>query len=99
MPAFPSQRPGFQQAGLDIPFVDIVPQGRGAGATQLMSPFIPSCQGASARAQPFVAANPMTGKLTWFKPAGRPILWSGDLSAAKRVRKVAARARRSSGKR
>lgn len=63
-------------------------------ATRLMVPFRPTMAG--ARAQPFVAQNPVTGSLTWFKPAGRPILWSGDLTAAKRVKRIAARARRSS---
>lgn len=53
--------------------------------------------GSSARATTFVTANPVTGKATWFKPAGRPILWSGDLSACRRVRKVAGKARRRVG--
>jgi hypothetical protein len=38
--------------------------------------------------------NPVTGKPTFFKHAGRPILFSGDLTAAKRVNKLASRARR-----
>ncbi len=38
--------------------------------------------------------NPVTGKPTFFKHAGRPILFSGDLTAAKRVNKLAMRARR-----
>lgn len=90
MPQYYSQAPTVTTAGLDIPGMDIAPQ----GGAELFSPFVPTMGG--ARAQAFVASNPMTGRLTWFKPAGRPILWSGDLSAAKRVRKVAARARRSS---
>lgn len=49
---------------------------------------------AGARAQFFRTTNPNTGQDTWFRPAGRPILWSGDLSACKRVNKVARRARR-----
>jgi len=47
-----------------------------------------------ARAQFFRTQNPATGQDTWFRPAGRPILWSGDLTACKRVNKVARRARR-----
>jgi hypothetical protein len=47
-----------------------------------------------ARAQFFRVPNPVTGQDTWFRPAGRPILWSGDLTACKRVKKVARRAAR-----
>lgn len=49
---------------------------------------------AGARAQMFRAQNPATGKDTWFLPAGRPLLWSGDLTACKRVKKIARRASR-----
>ncbi len=52
---------------------------------------------AGARPQLFFMQNPTSGRITWFRPAGRPILFSGDVSAAKRVRKVAARARRARG--
>lgn len=41
-----------------------------------------------------IAANPATGKPTFFKNAGTPILFSGDLSAARRVSRVARRAKR-----
>jgi hypothetical protein len=44
----------------------------------------------------FAVANPQTGNLKWYRSAGRPILWSADLRACKRVNKVAARARRAS---
>lgn len=99
MPAFQATRAGFTQAGLDLPLIDvpIVPQGAGAGLQRLTSPFVPTMAG--ARAQAFVAANPMTGALTWFKPAGRPILWSGDLTACHRVGRIASRARRATRKR
>lgn len=97
MPAFQSTRGGFSQSALDLPLIDIVPQGGGSQLARLTSPFVPTQAG--ARAQPFVSANPITGALTWFKPAGKPILWSGDLSACRRVNKVAARARRVSRKR
>lgn len=100
MPSFQSTRGGFQQAafngfqtaGLDLPFIDIVPQGGAGQLTRLTAPFVPTMAG--ARAQPHIQANPVNGQLTWFKPAGRPILWSGDLTACKRVGKIAARARR-----
>lgn len=102
MPSFQSTRGGFQNAafsmpgaaptGFDLPFIDIVQQGGGNQLAKLTSPFVPTMAG--ARAQPFIASNPVTGASTWFKPAGRPILWSGDLTACKRVGKIASRARR-----
>lgn len=103
MAQFQTSRPGFQTAGgllnggLDLPFIDIVGQGGGQQLSRLTSPFVPTQAG--ARAQHFVAPNPISGKLTWFKPAGKPILWSGDLTACRRVGRIAARARRSRGKR
>lgn len=47
-----------------------------------------------ASAQFFRVSNPTTGQDTWFRPAGKPLLWSGDLTACKRVNKVARRAKR-----
>lgn len=67
----------------------------GSGGGCPTSPFIAG--GSTARPTIFVQANPATGKATWFRPAGRPILWSSDLSACRRVRKVAGRARRRLG--
>ena len=67
----------------------------GGGGACPTDPF--ASGGSSVRAQTFVAAHPETGRAVWFKPAGRPILWSGDLSACRRVRKVAGRARRRVG--
>jgi len=49
---------------------------------------------AGARAQFFRTTNPISGQDTWFRPAGRPLLWSGDLTACKRVNKIARRAKR-----
>lgn len=101
MPQFQATRAGFQQAvslpSLDVPFLDIVGQGGGATLSRLTSPFVPTMAG--ARAQPFISPNPVTGALTWFKPAGKPILWSGDLTACRRVGRIAMRARRARGKR
>lgn len=56
------------------------------------APFRPTPSGASA--QMFTVPNPATGKLTTFRPAGRCILYSSDMAASKRVRKIAGRARR-----
>lgn len=65
----------------------------------LASPFKVTCGGSRLAAQTHIQINPVTGSLTWFKPAGKPILWSGDLAATKRVARIAKRARRSRGKR
>lgn len=80
----------------DIPGIDIVGGGQGAFLGAITSPFRAS--GARAVARTFAVPNPLTGMVTWFKPAGRPVLWSGDFAAAKRVKKVAAKARRRGGR-
>lgn len=49
---------------------------------------------AGARPQRFRTVHPTTGQDVWFLPAGRPILWSGDFTACKRVKRVARRAAR-----
>jgi len=96
--AFPTTRStGFQTAAFDIPGFDIrspiAAQGMGGvGGLGSMTMFRPTMAGASA--QTFMTANPVTGRTTWFRPAGRPILWSGDIACAKRVQKVARRAKK-----
>lgn len=72
--------------------VAMLSSGRGACPT---SPWAVTT--GAPRASTFVMANPVSGKATWFKPAGRPLLWSGDLSACRRVKKIASRARRRVG--
>lgn len=53
----------------------------------------------SVRAVPsFEVVNPYTGRCVFYKNMGRPVLYSGDLAAAKRVAKVARRARSSAGR-
>jgi hypothetical protein len=54
---------------------------------------------AGIRARSLVeVVNPMTGRKTWYRNVGRPILFSGDLRSCKRVQKVASRARRARGR-
>ena len=49
----------------------------------------------SARPLPLImASNPVTGRITFWKHVGRPILFSGDLATCKRVNRIARRARR-----
>lgn len=56
-------------------------------------------QGATGyRAQRLVFPDP-TGKLHFWMPAGRPLLFSGDLAAARRVSRVASKAARRVGAR
>lgn len=75
----------------DLPGIDIVPQGQATCG----SAFRPTRSGMSA--QRHIKVNPASGRMQWFGPIGNPVLWSGDLAAAKRVKKVAARARRRVG--
>lgn len=84
------------QIEADLPYVDFSRRPNGAAAPGPGCPTTPfRTAPASMRAQAFVQVNPATGRATWFKPAGRPILWSDDLRACKRVGRIAARARRS----
>lgn len=77
----------------------------GFPGTQQVPDFIPSemivrgTRSGGVRALSQVhAVHPITGRLMTYKNMGRCVLFSGDLSAAKRVRKVAARARRAKGR-
>ena len=64
-----------------------------AGEVQLFRPTL-----TSIRPNPLVMVrHPQTGAPVFFKHAGRPILFSGDLRAAKLVRRLARRARRATG--
>lgn len=74
--------------GPDIPGVDIAPQG---GAT-VFTPWVRTMAG--YRAQAYVDINPATGAAMYFRPAGRPILFSRDLGIVKKVQKLARRAKR-----
>ncbi len=43
------------------------------------------------RPKPHIKNNPCTGKGVWFVPRGQPLVFSGDLSAAKRLDRVSKR--------
>lgn len=86
--AIARQLPGIVGGFLGGAAIDAALTG-GNGGTPMFRPTM-----AGARAQFFRTANPVTGQDTWFRPAGRPLLWSGDLNACKRVNKVARRAAR-----
>lgn len=54
----------------------------------------------TARPVPMVMQlNPQTGQPAYWRHVGRPILFSGDLAACRRVERVARRAKRSSRRR
>ncbi len=52
---------------------------------------------ASATPQIFHVRNPVTFAETWFGPLGAPLLWTRDLMAVKKVKRLARRARRAGG--
>lgn len=102
--SFPTS-PRFQTAGLPALGGALLRQLPGLGAGLLGSAAIDAFSGggttpmfratmAGARAQTFRATNPATGKDTFFRPAGKPVLWSSDIACAKRVDKIARRVRR-----
>lgn len=103
MSAFPTDRfqgGGVMPAAFDIPGFDLRSPfvGQGAGANTCAPMFVPT----QARIRPaslVMVPNPMTGAPTFFKHAGKPLLFSGDLRAAKMVHKLARRARRASPRR
>ena len=88
---------GRFELDLPGPFTLRSPIGIAAGGIGCPSLF--SAPGTSARPiSMFMVPNPVTGKPTFFKHAGRPILFSGDLRACKVVNRIAARARRVRGR-
>ena len=95
--------PYVQQAGLTEGLLPMIPQiGQGIGSAidwlqgqDCPQMFVPTQS--TIRARHLVQVqNPQTGTTHWYRNVGRPILFSGDLRAAKRVRKVASMARRAS---
>jgi len=86
---------GMQYPPMQIPPQTLMPQGGGGCGG---GPFRAGAA-LAARAVPFMLPNPVSGKPVWFMPAGRPLLWSGDMSACRRVAKIAGRAARAGGRR
>ncbi len=84
---------------LDLPGFDLRSPFGPDVRTQGTPFFLPArAIGASPRSL-IIVPNPATGAPTFFKHAGRPILFSGDFRAAKLVSKLARRARRASPRR
>ncbi len=96
MPHFPTPQ---TIGGFDIPGIDLQLPFRAQGADPTC-PTIFRQGGAVARAvRSFEVMNPVTGRIVFYKNMGRPVLFSGDLAACKRVARVARRARSSRGRR
>jgi len=70
----------------DIPGFDITAQ----GTSKLTSPFRRTAAGSAA--QPHVRVNPSNGRSEWFRPAGKPVLFSKDMGICRKVEKLAKRA-------
>ena len=86
------------QAGFDMPFMDIAPQGTmsGMGGT-CITPRARGSVGYPSTVQ-FMAPTPSGNtRVKTYKDKGSCLLYSDDLAACKRVKRVAARARRAVG--
>jgi len=77
----------------DFPGVDFTPQGSSATLAGITEPFRRTSAGASA--QPHLRVNPVNGRQEWFRPAGRPVLFSKDMGICRKVEKLAKRAAKS----
>jgi len=62
----------------------------GASSQSDMAAFTDAVPG-SCRPKEHLKVNPCTGKSTWFTPRGRPLVFSGDMAACKRVDRVSKR--------
>ena len=91
--------PFVTQAEFDLPFIDlqspVVRDARSGGNAFFRGAGVVGNRPRSL----IIVPNPTTGAPTFFKHAGRPILFSGDFRAAKLVHKLARRARRASPRR
>lgn len=94
-------RGGSLEESYNVPYVpdilvpDVLERGM-ATAGMCGSPFV-SAASAAARPSTFAMANPANGRMTWFRPAGKPVLWSSDLGACRRVARIARKAKRRAG--
>lgn len=110
MPHFPGDAQNVTQAGFqlaqgsaldifDLPGIDLQLPFRADARTGGTPFFLPSRTVGNRPRSLIMVPNPSTGAPVFFKHAGRPILFSGDLRAAKLVNRIARRARRASPRR
>lgn len=80
----PSVAAGFAGSGLEEFFF-------GSGGASTLDEAAAFTDPVPGRCRPkmHVKTNPCTGKGVWFVPRGRPLVFSGDLSAARRLDRVA----------
>lgn len=83
---------GGLATGLGLPslggLTDMLPGGLEEGGTGLFGPDLFRAVSAGARQRMIDAPHPTTGERVYWRPVGKPILFSGDVSLLKRVRKV-----------
>lgn len=89
---------GAEALGFGIPGGDLVPTGVGSlQSVACITPRVGTTMRLPSRVDVPTVDSRGNQRFTTFKNMGRPLLWSGDLAAARRVRKVAAKARRRVG--
>ncbi len=82
--------PGFAGGATTQGLIDLFTRSGGADTLDENAAFTDPVPGA-CRPKAHVKMNPCTGKGIWFVPRGRPLVFSGDMSACKRVDRVAKR--------
>ncbi|HUT79458.1 MAG TPA: hypothetical protein VM285_17305 [Polyangia bacterium] len=80
-----------------IPFMDAVPNNTPGASMGALACITPRAGGGLRLPSRVDVPSPSGNGFVTFKNMGRPVLWTGDFAAAKRVRKVAGRARRRVG--
>lgn len=70
---------------------DALPGGLEEGGTGLFGPDLFSPTAASSRQNMIDAPHPRTGERVYWRPVGRPILFSGDAAVMRRAKKVCSR--------
>jgi hypothetical protein len=90
----PAVGAGFAGSALEEFFL-----GSGGASTQDQAAAFTDPIPGSCRPKAHVKTNPCTGKGVWFVPRGRPLVFSGDMSACKRVDRVAKRLEKAMPKR
>lgn len=86
---------GLSALALGLPSVggilDALPGGLEESGTGLFGPDLFSPTAASARQNMLDAPHPRTGERVYWRPVGRPILFSGDAAVMRRAKKVCSR--------
>jgi hypothetical protein len=70
---------------------DMLPGGLEEGGTGMFGPDLFAPTAASSRQRMIHAEHPTSGEMVYWRPVGRPVLFSGDLQLLKRTRKTIGR--------